>query len=129
MTDSFSVNGALFSQPIEQIKARLKQRFNPSKNYPHYEGIVNIPADQAYALAEYIMQGKPIGDRNEIPLAINGWKKQSASGKTYLSLSFKPHFKYEKNEVSEACSVNSATQSFAKATDGALVPDMDDIPF
>lgn len=103
----------------------MGSKFDPSKSYPTAEGVVNIPADQAYALAEYIMQGKPIGERNEIPLAISGWKKQSASGKTYISLSFKPHYKYEKNaEGSEASSVNAAAKSLAKATDGNVIDDI-----
>jgi len=121
MTDSFSVNGALFPQTADDMKARMKDRYDASKNYPTADGVVNIPADQAFALADYILQGKP-NDRNEIPLAISGWKKQSASGKTYISLSFKPHYKYEKNtEGTEACSVNAAAQSVAKATDGSVI--------
>jgi hypothetical protein len=120
MTDSFSVNGALFNQPIEEVKERMGDRFDPQKAYPQYEGVVNIPATVAYQLAEYIMQGKPIGERNEIPLAISGWKRQSSSGKTYLSLSFKPHYKYEKNAEG---AVNDAAQSVAKATDGNVVDD------
>ena len=120
MSDSFSVNGALFNQPIEKVKERLGDRFNPSKPYPQYEGVVNIPADQALALADHIMNGKPIGERNEIPLAISGWKKQSAAGSTYLSLSFKPHYKYEKNSAE---AVNNAANSVAKATDGNVVDD------
>jgi len=123
MTESFSVNGALFSQPIEEVKTRMKEKFDPSKNYPQYEGVVNIPAGVAHQLAEYIMQGKPLGERQEIPLSISGWKKQSAAGKPYLSLNFKPHFKYEKNAESEACSVNAAAQSMAQATDGNAVED------
>ena len=121
MTDSFSVNGALFPQPIEEVKARMGSKFDPSKSYPTAEGVVNIPASEAYQLAEYIMQGKPIGERNEIPLAISGWKKQSASGKTYISLSFKPHYKYEKNTEG---AVNEAAQSLAKATDGNVIDDI-----
>ena len=125
MTDSFSVNGALFPQTAEDMKTRMKDKYDPSKSYPTAEGVINIPADQAYALAEYIMLGKPIGERNEIPLAISGWKRQSASGKTYISLSFKPHYKYEKNaEGSEASSVNAAAKSLAKATDSNVIDDI-----
>ncbi|MGA1295666.1 MAG: hypothetical protein ACO3X1_10130, partial [Burkholderiaceae bacterium] len=46
--------------------------------------------DQAYALAQYLMNGQPIGERQEIPIRISGWRKQSQAGKPYLSLSFKP---------------------------------------
>jgi hypothetical protein len=120
MTESFSVNGALFPQTAEDMKARLKDKFNPQTQYPSCEGVVNIPATVAHQLAEYIMQGKPLGERNEIPLAISGWKRQSASGKNYISLSFKPHYKYEKNTEG---AVNDAAQSVAKATDGNVVDD------
>lgn len=127
MTNSFSVNGALFPQTADDMKARMKEKYDPSKNYPNADGVVNIPADQAFALADYILQGKP-NDRNEIPLAISGWKQTSKpkdpneKGKEYISLSFRPHYKYEKNvEGSEACSVNSAAQSVAKSTDGSVI--------
>ena len=36
------------------------------------------------------MNGQPIGERQEIPIRISGWRKQSQAGKPYLSLSFKP---------------------------------------
>ena len=120
----FAVNGALFSQSAEDMKKRMKERYDPSKNYPQYDGVMNIPADVAYALAEYIMQGKPIGDRNEIPLAISGWKKTSSSGKTYLSLSFKPHYKYEKAECAAA---EGGAAALAEATGGDIVED--EFPF
>ena len=118
----FAVNGALFSQSAEDMKKRMKDRYDPSKNYPQYDGVMNIPADVAYALAEYIMQGKPIGDRNEIPLAISGWKKTASSGKAYLSLSFKPHYKYEKAE-----GAGEGAAALAEATGGKVVED--EFPF
>jgi hypothetical protein len=123
----FAVNGALFPQTPEDLKKRLGDRYDASKNYPTVDGVINIPADQAYALAEYIMQGKPIGDRREIPVGISGWKKQSASGKSYISLSFKPHYKYEKNAEAAAAQGNvldSAAASLAKATDGNVIDDV-----
>lgn len=122
----FAVNGALFSQSPEDLKKRMGDRYDASKNYPQAEGVINIPADQAYALADYIMNGKPLGDRQEIPVGISGWKKQSANGKSYLSLSFKPHYKYEKNAES-AASVDAAAKSLAKATDGVVIDNIDDV--
>ena len=117
----FSVNGALFPQTAEDLQKRFKDKYDPSKNYPTVDGVMNIPADVAYALAEYIMQGKPVGDRQEIPIAISGWKRQSSNGKSYISLSFKPHYKYEKNEEG---AVNAAAASVAKATDGNVIDDI-----
>jgi len=122
----FSVNGALFPQSADDLKKRLGDRFDSSKNYPQLDGVLNIPADAAYAFAEYVMQGKPIGDRQEIPIAISGWKRTSASGKTYLSLSFKPHYKYEKAEGDDDKVVAKAAESLAAATDGNV---LDELPF
>jgi hypothetical protein len=87
---TFTASGALFQQTAEQLQQRLGDRYDASKNYPQYDGIMNIPADQAYALAQYLMNGQPIGERQELPIRISGWKKQSQAGKPYLSLSFKP---------------------------------------
>lgn len=122
----FSVNGALFPQTADDLKKRLGDRFDSSKNYPQLDGVLNIPADAAYAFAEYVMQGKPIGDRQEIPIAISGWKRTSGAGKTYLSLSFKPHYRYEKAESDDDKVVAKAAESLAAATDGNV---LDDLPF
>lgn len=126
----FAINGALFPQDPNALKERLGERFDPSKNYPQLEGVLNIPADAAYAFAEYVMQGKPIGDRQEIPVAISGWKRKSAAGKAYLSLSFKPHYKYEKSEEGDgpAKAADKAAESLADATGGNVLDDLD-IPF
>lgn len=121
----FAVNGALFAQGAEDMKKRMGDRYDPSKNYPQYDGVMNIPADVAYALADYIMNGKPVGDRNEIPLSISGWKKTAASGKAYLSLSFKPHYKYERAEGP----AKEAAENLAAATAGKVVEVQDDFPF
>jgi hypothetical protein len=123
MTD-FSVSGALFPQSADDLKKRLKDRYDASKNYPQLDGVMNIPADVAYALAEYIMQGKPVGDRQEIPIAISGWKRTTNAGKSYVSLSFKPHYKYEKAEGDAAEAVTKAAESLAAATDGNVLDDL-----
>lgn len=106
----FTVYGALFPQKPEDLKSRLGDRYDPSKNYPQVDGVLNIPADQAEAVAEYIKNGKPIGDRLEIPVGVSGWKKQSAGGKNYISLMLKPHYKYEEKPVGSdgACAVKES---------------------
>lgn len=120
----FSVSGALFPQSADDLKKRLKDRYDASKNYPQLDGVMNIPADVAYALAEYIMQGKPVGDRQEIPIAISGWKRTTNAGKPYVSLSFKPHYKYEKAEGDSAEAVTKAAESLASAADGNVLDDL-----
>jgi hypothetical protein len=118
---TFKVSGALFQQPIEKVKERLKEKFDATKNYPQYDGILNVPADQAYALAEYLMNGKPVGDRQEIPVQISGWKRQSSAGAPYLSLQFGPHYKYEVNaDVAPAPAAAAAAPASAAVTEDEL---------
>jgi len=133
---TFTASGALFQQTAEQLQQRLGDRYDASKNYPNYDGILNVPADQAYALAQYLMNAQPIGERNEIPIRISGWRKQSNAGKPYLSLSFKPD-----NRVQQAAPapspapaaappvVQQAAQQVANAFGGTVLPGNIEIPF
>lgn len=135
---TFTASGALFQQTAEQLQQRLGDRYDASKNYPQYDGIMNIPADQAYALAQYLMNGQPIGERQEIPVRISGWKKQSNAGKPYLSLSFKPDSRVQQAAPAPASApavaapppvVQQAAQQVATAFNG-VVTDFDaELPF
>ena len=139
---TFTVNGALFQQTAEQLQQRLGDRYDASKNYPNYDGIMNVPADQAYALAQYLMNAQPIGERNEIPVRISGWRKQSNAGKPYLSLSFKPDSRVQQAAPAPAPAappapapaaapavVQQAAQQVATAFGGTVLPADTEIPF
>ena len=137
---TFTASGALFQQTAEQLQQRLGERYDASKNYPNYDGILNVPADQAYALAQYLMNGQPIGERQEIPIRISGWKRQSQAGKLYLSLSFKPDSRVQQAApaVTPAPApaaavpppvVQQAAQQVATAFGGAVSTIEDEIPF
>ena len=115
---TFTASGALFQQTAEQLQQRLGERYDASKNYPNYDGILNVPADQAYALAQYLMNAQPMGERQEIPIRISGWRKQSQAGKPYLSLSFKPDSR-----------VRQAAQQVATAFGGVVSTIEDELPF
>ena len=135
---TFTASGALFQQTAEQLQQRLGDRYDASKNYPQYDGIMNIPADQAYALAQYLMNGQPIGERQEIPIRISGWKKQSNAGKPYLSLSFKPDSRVQQAAppapapapvAAPPAVVQQAAQQVATAFNGAVSTIEDELPF
>jgi hypothetical protein len=137
---TFTASGALFQQTAEQLQQRLGERYDASKNYPNYDGILNVPADQAYALAQYLMNGQPIGERQEIPIRISGWRKQSQAGKPYLSLSFKPDSRVQQAAPAVAPApapaaavpppvVQQAAQQVATAFGGAVSTIEDEIPF
>ena len=136
---TFTASGALFQQTAEQLQQRLGERYDASKNYPQYDGILNVPADQAYALAQYLMNGQPIGERQEIPIRISGWRKQSQAGKPYLSLSFKPDSRVQQAAPAAPAPapvaavpppvVQQAAQQVATVFGGAVSTIEDDIPF
>ena len=138
---TFTASGALFQQTAEQLQQRLGDRYDASKNYPQYDGIMNIPADQAYALAQYLMNGQPIGDRQELPIRISGWKKQSQAGKPYLSLSFKPDSRVQQAAPAPVAPpapapaaappavVQQAAQQVATAFNGVVTDFNAEIPF
>jgi hypothetical protein len=129
---TFNASGALFQQTAEQLQQRLGERYDASKNYPNYDGILNVPADQAYALAQYLMNAQPIGDRNEIPIRISGWRKQSNAGKPYLSLSFKPDNRVQQAAPAPAAAppvVQQAAQQVANAFNGTVLPVDTELPF
>ena len=93
---SFKANGALFRNTEEKLRARLGDRFDASKNYPMYDGVISVPADQAYALANYLMNATP-NDRGSIPMRISGWRKEPASGgDAYVSMAIEPDYKTQK---------------------------------
>lgn len=118
---TFKANGALFRNTEEKLRARLKDRFDPSKNYPAYDGVISVPADQAYAMAKYLMDAKP-NDRDQIPMRISGWRKEPASGgDAYVSMAIEPDYKTLKAIEEAAPAVDAAAASLAQATGGVVI--------
>lgn len=121
---SFKVNGALFKQTEESLRKRFGDRYDASKSYPEFDGVLNVPADQAYALAQYLMNATPSGDRQEIPIRLSGWAKTAASGNRYLSIAAEADYKTQKaieEAASQAGAAQQGAQSLAQATGGTVV--------
>ena len=126
---SFKANGALFRQTPEQLQQRLGNRYDPSKNYPEMDGVMNVTREQALALAQYLTQAQPQGERQEIPVRISGWTKVASSGRKYVSLSFQPDNKVLKEiEERNAAPAQPPTQQQTWQS-AAPMPDDGDIPF
>jgi len=119
---SFKANGALFRNTEEKLRTRLGDRFDASKNYPMYDGVISVPSDQAYALANYLMNATP-NDRGNIPMRISGWGKYpQGGGDAYVSMSIEPDYKTQKAiEEAAATSVPAAAASLAQATGGTVI--------
>lgn len=127
---TFKANGALFRQTPEQLQQRLGDRYDPSKNYPEMDGVLNIAADQVHLLVQYLTNAEPQGERREIPVRISGWTKTANSGKKYVSLQFQPDSKVLKQiqeRTAPKGNVASAANSMADAFGGSVVDE--DLPF
>jgi len=118
---TFKANGALFRNTEEKLRARLKDRYDASRKYPMYDGVISVPADQAYAMAKYLMDAKP-NERDQIPMRISGWRKEPASGgDAYVSMAIEPDYKTMKAIEEAAPAVDAAAQNLAQATGGQVV--------
>lgn len=118
---TFKANGALFVQSQEKLRARLGDRFDPSRNYPRYSGKINVPADQAYAMAAYLMNAQP-DERGTIPMQISGWKKEpQGGGDAYVSMAIEPDYKTAKAIEEAGPKVDAAATRLAQATGGVVV--------
>lgn len=125
---TFKANGALFRNTEEKLRARLGDRFDASKNYPMYDGVISVPADQAYAMASYLMNATP-NDRGNIPMRISGWRKEPANGgDAYVSMAIEQDYKTQKAiEEAAATTAPAAAQSLAQATGGSVVSIQGDV--
>lgn len=113
---TFKANGALFRNTEEKLRNRLGDRYDASKNYPMYDGVISVPADQAYAVANYLMNANP-NDRGNIPMRISGWRKEpQGGGDAYVSMAIEPDYKTQK-AIEEA----AATSAPAAAATGGVV--------
>jgi hypothetical protein len=117
---TFKANGALFKNTPEKLQERFKDRYDPSRNYPAFDGVFSIKEEDRMAFASYVMNAGA-NDRGEIPIKISGWTKQAASsGQNYLSLAFEPDYKTMK-AIEEKMAASGAADSLAKATTGQVV--------
>ena len=71
------------------INASLfKNERKDSPNQPDFTGPGSVTPDNLKALYEAALGGQAVFDDNgSIKIRVAGWKKESASGKTYISLS------------------------------------------
>lgn len=88
-------SAALFHQTPADIQARLGDRYNPTTNYPAYDGVLSVPATVVPELIEYLTSAEP-NQRGEIPLKLAGWKKTSSAGKVYLSIQVSEDYRTQK---------------------------------
>ena len=115
---TFKANGALFKNTPEKLQELYKDRYDPNRKYPGYDGVFSIKEEDRMAFANYVMNAAP-NDRGEIPVKISGWASTYGAGQTYLSLAFEPDFKTMK-ALQETEVLGQAASSLAAATGGTV---------
>ena len=145
----FKFNSSLFKVSPDQHKEQKGDKYDPSKNYPNFEGTLSIPKGQLYALVEYLQYASGTELKHDsyiddavIPIKVAGWAKESASGKKYLSLQYAPNYKtlLAAKEAKEAQAIaahsetlqeqqsaqtaDTAAASLAQGTAGTVVEDI-----
>jgi hypothetical protein len=112
----FNLKLAVFPQSPEDHKRIRGDKFDPSKKYPEFSGIVNVASSDLPALLKYLTQATPDYDdynkQEVIPLRASGYMNTSKGGKKYLALQITSDYKKQK-EVDEGKSI-SANKDAAK---------------
>ena len=81
------INGSLFQDNPQQ---RLGDRFDPSKNYPHYSGVISMKLEETMGLVDYLSTATP-NDKGEVNIRLAGWNRTAqGSGQWFLSLALSP---------------------------------------
>ena len=55
----FKVNLALFKSTEESLKARYKEKYDPSKKYPQYSGNMQLTEMDIIKMVTYLQKAKP----------------------------------------------------------------------
>lgn len=134
---NFKFNGNVFKNTAEDHQRIYGENYDPGKNYPGFTGTIEIPKSQLQEFVTYLhyacqteLKRSDYLNDEVVPVKMSGWAKQSASGKSYLSLQFGPDYKTqqaaEQAQQAEAAkatpaAVDQAAQSLAKATGGDVV--------
>jgi len=111
MTD-FTLKMAVFPQTSEDHKRMMKDRYDATKKYPEYGGVINVARGDIPALVKYLTHATPDYDdylKDEVvPLRVSGYMNTSKNDKKYLGLKISPDYKKQQDiENGSAISANT----------------------
>lgn len=116
---TFKITGAIFKNTAEKLKQRFGDRFDANKKYPDVSGVFGIKETDREALIAYVSNAV-VNDNGEIQLQVSGYNNVSKAGLKYLGLAIEADWKTLQNMQSKE------VESFARATNGQVVPAFDD---
>ena len=93
----FKVNLALFKSTEESLKARYKEKYDPSKKYPQYSGNMQVTQMDIVKMVNYLQKAKPeatdYNPEGVVTVRAVGYINTSKSGLQYLSINLEPDYK------------------------------------
>ena len=130
----FKVNLALFKSTEESLKARYKEKYDPSKKYPQYSGNMQVTQMDIVKMVNYLQKAKPEATDYNPEGVVNvravGYINTSKSGLQYLSINLEPDYKTLK-AIEEAEMSGSTTTPTPSSTTAPRTVDKEEdfIPF
>ena len=93
----FKVNLALFKSTEESLKARYKEKYDPSKKYPQYSGNMQVTQMDIVKMVNYLQKAKPeatdYNPEGVVTIRAVGYINTSKNGLQYLSINLEPDYK------------------------------------
>ena len=130
----FKVNLALFKSTEESLKARYKEKYDPSKKYPQYSGNMQVTQMDIVKMVNYLQKAKPeatdYNPEGVVTVRAVGYINTSKSGLQYLSINLEPDYKTLK-AIEEAEMSGSTTTPTPSSTTAPRTVDKEEdfIPF
>ena len=130
----FKVNLALFKSTEESLKARYKEKYDPSKKYPQYSGNMQVTQMDIVKMVNYLQKAKPeatdYNPEGVVTVRAVGYINTSKSGLRYLSINLEPDYKTLK-AIEEAEMSGSTTTPTPSSTTAPRTVDKEEdfIPF
>ncbi len=101
----FKLNLALFKSTEESNKKFYGDKYDPSKNYPQYNGNIQLSEMDIIKLCTYLQKAKPKANdyhpEGIVTVKAVGYVNTSKNGLQYLGISIEPDYKTLK-EIEEA---------------------------
>ena len=130
----FKVNLALFKSTEESLKARYKEKYDPSKKYPQYSGNMQVTQMDIVKMVNYLQKAKPeatdYNPEGVVTIRAVGYINTSKNGLQYLSINLEPDYKTLK-AIEEAEMSGSTTTPTPSSTTAPRTVDKEEdfIPF
>ena len=111
---TFDIKMAVFPQTSEDHKRMMKDRYDATKKYPEYGGVINVARGDIPALVKYLTHATPDYDdylKDEVvPLRVSGYMNTSKNDKKYLGLKISPDYK-KQQDIENGSSISANTKA------------------